>query len=66
MVMNDSHAFHQAGLHLRCANNLIVLEEVLCHCYQSLLRPWLEPVYGAPTDQSRELHSTSTELLSDL
>lgn len=66
MVMDSSHALHQASLHFGGADDLITLQKVLSYGHQRLFGPRLEPVYCAAANQARELHGSSTELLTNL
>lgn len=65
-IVECTHCSHHTVLDGRCARDVELGQEVVCHRDQRIFWPAGKPVHGAAADQSRELQRTVTKFLTNL
>ncbi len=64
--MDNSHGNYNFIFHFRFTDHIELPDEMLSNSNQRILRPSLQPVDCATTDQTWEFQCTTSELLSNL
>ncbi len=64
--MDNSHGNYNFIFHFRFTDHIKLPDEMLSNSNQCILRPSLQPVDCATTDQTWEFQCTTSELLSNL